>query len=176
MEKEPESANWHAMTQHFPCLAMVDADRNSSRHTPCSLLCEVGWEWVRVTRQWWSVMTDWLDLCWTGWDCSPTFNFQRRTWWHHQMETFSALLVVCEGHSPVTGEFPSQRPVTRSFDVFFDLRLNKWFLYWANHRDAGDLRRHRCPNDAIVMIWPTSHRFAEKQGLIFTHAHSMNEH
>ena len=29
------------------------------------------------------------------------------------------------GNSPVTGEFPSQRPVTRSFDVFFDLRLNK---------------------------------------------------
>ena len=25
----------------------------------------------------------------------------------------------------VTGEFPSQRPVTRSFDVFFDLCLNK---------------------------------------------------
>ena len=28
-------------------------------------------------------------------------------------------------NSPVTGEFPSQRPVTRSFDIFFDLRLNK---------------------------------------------------
>ena len=27
----------------------------------------------------------------------------------------------------VTGEFPSQRPVTRSFGVFFDLRLNKQF-------------------------------------------------
>ena len=24
-----------------------------------------------------------------------------------------------------TGEFPAQRPVTRSFDVFFDLRLYK---------------------------------------------------
>ena len=41
------------------------------------------------------------------------------------METFSALLVICAGNSPVPGEFPSQRPVTRSFDVFFDLRLNK---------------------------------------------------
>ena len=46
-------------------------------------------------------------------------------WWRHQMETFSALLAVCAGNSPVPGEFPSQRPVTRSFDVFFDLRLNK---------------------------------------------------
>ena len=47
------------------------------------------------------------------------------TWWRHQMETFSALLVLCAGNSPVTGEFPSQSPVTWSFDVFFDLGLNK---------------------------------------------------
>ena len=46
-------------------------------------------------------------------------------WWSHQMETFSALMAFCAGNSPATGEFPSQRPVTRSFDVFFDLRLNK---------------------------------------------------
>ena len=41
------------------------------------------------------------------------------------METFSALLAVCAGNSLVSDEFPSQRPVTRSFDVFFDLRPNK---------------------------------------------------
>ena len=29
-------------------------------------------------------------------------------------------------HDDVTGEFPAQRLVTRSFDVFLDLRLNKW--------------------------------------------------
>ena len=46
-------------------------------------------------------------------------------WWRHQMETFSALLAICAGNSPVTGEFPAQRPVMRSFDVFIDLRLNK---------------------------------------------------
>ena len=46
-------------------------------------------------------------------------------WWRHKMETFSALLALCAGNSPVTGEFPLQRPVTRSFDVFFDLSLNK---------------------------------------------------
>ena len=48
-----------------------------------------------------------------------------KSWWRHQMEAFSALLTLCAGNSPITGEFPSQRPVTRSFDVFFDLRLNK---------------------------------------------------
>ena len=43
----------------------------------------------------------------------------------HHMETFSALLALCVGNSVVTGAFPTQRPETRSFGVFFDLRLNK---------------------------------------------------
>ena len=46
------------------------------------------------------------------------------------------------------GEFPTQRPVTRSFDVFFDLRLNKRLI---NNREAGDLRRHRGHYDVNVM-------------------------
>ena len=41
------------------------------------------------------------------------------------METFSGLLAICTGNSPVPGGFPAQRPVTQSFDVFFDLRPNK---------------------------------------------------
>ena len=41
------------------------------------------------------------------------------------METFSELLAFCAGNSPVTGEIPAQRAVTRNFDVFFDLRLNR---------------------------------------------------
>ena len=41
------------------------------------------------------------------------------------METFSVLLAICVGNSPVTAEFPAQRPATWSFDVFFDLLLNK---------------------------------------------------
>ena len=47
------------------------------------------------------------------------------TWWRHQMETFPGFLVFCAGNSQVTGDFPAQRPVMRSFYVFFDLRLNK---------------------------------------------------
>ena len=47
------------------------------------------------------------------------------SWWRHEMETFSALLAICAGNSPVSGEFPAQRPVARSFDIFFDLRLNQ---------------------------------------------------
>ena len=44
--------------------------------------------------------------------------------WHHQMETFSVLLALCEGNPSVTGDFPSQRPVMLSCDVFFDPHLN----------------------------------------------------
>ena len=65
------------------------------------------------------------------------------TWigWHHQMVAFSALLALCVGNSPVTGEFPSQRPVTQSFDVFFDLRLNKGFSkQWRRWRFETPLR------------------------------------
>ena len=41
------------------------------------------------------------------------------------METFSALLAICVGNSPVTSEFPAQMPVMLSLDVFFDLHLKK---------------------------------------------------
>ena len=40
------------------------------------------------------------------------------------MEIFFALLAICAGKSRVPGEFPAQRPVTRGFDVNFDLRSN----------------------------------------------------
>ena len=69
------------------------------------------------------------------------------SWWRHQMETFSALLALCAGNSLVTGEFPSQRPVTRSIDVFFELRLNKrlskqpWS--WWFETPSRSLWRHR---------------------------------
>ena len=68
------------------------------------------------------------------------------TCWRHQMETFSALLAICAGISPVPGEFPAQRPVTRSFDVFFDLCLNKrpskqWWGWWFETL-SGPLWRH----------------------------------
>ena len=47
------------------------------------------------------------------------------SWWHHWMETFATLLALCDGNPPVTGGFPSQRPVMRSFHNFFHLCLNK---------------------------------------------------
>ena len=73
------------------------------------------------------------------------------TRWRHQMETFSTLLTFCVGNSPVTGEFPAQRPVTRSFDVVFDLRLNKWF---SKRWDTSDLKHNPTHYDVIVMYTP----------------------
>ena len=59
---------------------------------------------------------------------------------------FSALLPICAGNSPVPGEFPAQRPVTRSFNVFFDLRLNKRLTKqswgWWFEKLPGPLWRH----------------------------------
>ena len=48
-----------------------------------------------------------------------------KTWWRHHIETFSVLLAICAANLPVPDEFSIQRPVTQSFDVFFDLCLNK---------------------------------------------------
>ena len=65
------------------------------------------------------------------------------------METFSALLALCAGNPPVTGEFPEQRPVTRSFDVSL---ICAWTNDWVKSQDAGDFTRHRAHYDVIVMI------------------------
>ena len=50
------------------------------------------------------------------------------------METFSALLALCEGKSTVIGGLHSQMPVTRSLDIYFDLCMEKKSRY------AGDLK------------------------------------
>ena len=64
------------------------------------------------------------------------------------MEIFPTLLAIGAGDSPVTGEFPAQRPVTKSFDVFFDLH---WINGRVNTHKAGDLGCHRAHYDATVM-------------------------
>ena len=89
------------------------------------------------------------------------------TWWRHQMETFSALLAICAGNSPVPGEFPTQRPVTRGFDVFFDLRLNKrlskqswgWWLetlscsLWRQSNEGNQMVADGFPLRITNVLW-----------------------
>ena len=80
-------------------------------------------------------------------------------WWRHQMEKFSlfTLLAICAGNSPVPGEFPTQRPVTRNFDVFFNLRPNKLLSKqswgWWFETPSRPLWRHRDGNSTIVSKW-----------------------
>ena len=73
------------------------------------------------------------------------------SWWRHQMETFSVLLTICAGNSPVTGEFPAQRPMTRTFDFFFDLHLNNGCV---NNHEASDLRHH-CIHYGVTVMYGT---------------------
>ena len=65
--------------------------------------------------------------------------------WKH----FPRYWPFVRGNSPIPGEFPAQRPVTRSFDVFF---ICVWISDWVNNGKAGDLTRYRAPYDVIVMI------------------------
>ena len=82
--------------------------------------------------------------------------------WRHQMKTFSALLALCVVNSPITGEFPAQRPVTRSFDVFFDLRLDKRLSKhswgWWFETPSRPLWRHcnvwlKCHRSLFRRVW-----------------------
>ena len=77
---------------------------------------------------------------------SWSVNRWENSWWRHQMDTFSALLALCEGISPVPAEFHSQRPVSWSFGVFFDLCLDKRSCKQSRRRwletPSRSLQRH----------------------------------
>ena len=110
-------ALWHLCNRSMASTQSYDCP-NASRSTMKNMS-------NRITRIYWEI---------TMW------------WWRHQMETFSVLLALCVGNSPVTGEFPSHRPVTRSFDVFFVLRLNnqlsKHSRGWWVEMQSRPLWRH----------------------------------
>ena len=69
------------------------------------------------------------------------------TWWRHQMETFSALLALCAGNSPVPVNSP-HKGQWRGALVFSLIFV--WINGWVNNREAGDLRRHRGHYDVNV--------------------------
>ena len=71
-------------------------------------------------------------------------------WWRHQMETFSALLALCAGKSPV--------PVNSTHKgqwrgaLMFSL-ICVWINVWVNTLEDGDLRRHLDHYDVSVMLY-----------------------
>ena len=90
-------------------------------------------------------------LCWltssSSTHCTPWA--LHVSWWRHQMETFSALLALCAGNSPVPVNSPHKGQWRGA--LMFSLicvRINDW----VNNCYAGDLRRHRGHYDVIVMV------------------------
>ena len=117
-------------------------------------------------------------------------------WWRHQLEAFSALLAIA-GNSPGTGDFPAQRPVTRSFDVLFYLRLNKWLSkqswgwwfetlsrpLWRYRNDNFKVRENIKRQNSLIIpyqyyIIPTAEKLSVLKRLhssLFLHATTVSE-
>ena len=132
------------------------------------------WKWPD-TMNMWSVLMD-TDVKYSGHICTHVFPALSGLkmleivallqasiiypWWHHQMETFSMLLALCAGNSLVTDEFPSQRPLTQSFDVFFDLclnkRLSKQMRCWWFETPLGSSWCHCNATHLMYNEWPMS--------------------
>ena len=70
----------------------------------------------------------------------PSQRAKNVAWWRHQMESFSALLAICAGNSPVQWRGA----------LMFSL-IGARIDGWVNNDEAGDLRRHRAHCNVIVM-------------------------
>ena len=92
-----------------------------------------------------------------NWVSYSAFVSTQCAWWRHKIKIFSALLAFWARNSAVPGEFPAQRPVSRIFDVFFDLRLNKrlrkqsWGWWFATL--SRPLWRHNNGNVLCGCFW-----------------------
>ena len=146
------------MSKHVSCLCYV-AIYLLFKYifgSPCTCaVVEINWN-VFFLR----IVLNFTEACWYGsqWRyISNSMGNGLASWWRHQMEPFSALLALCAGNSPVSGEFPAQRPVTRSFDVFFDLRVNKRLSKqswgWRFETLSRSLWRHRNVHRHQVITW-----------------------
>ena len=71
-------------------------------------------------------------------------------WWRHQMETFSALLAICAGNSPVPVNSPHKGQWRGA--LMFSL-ICVWINGWVNNCEAGDLRRYRTHYDVTVICY-----------------------
>ena len=124
-----------------------------NKHTLYLYIASVAVSWPFCKRFVWFTYSHWpeysrnrlIKQChWTEHGCG------KFPWWRHQVETFPRYWPFRRGISPVSGEFHAQRPVTRSFDVFFDLcpnkRLTKQSWGWWFETPSGPLWRHSNAN------------------------------
>ena len=71
--------------------------------------------------------------------------------WCHQMETFSMLLAICVGNSPVNSELPRTKASNVELWCFLWSALVACINSWVNNGEVGDLRCHHTHYDSIVM-------------------------
>ena len=102
--------------QHITAgVTLTYRDAGWCRHVNKTTGCWCNWPYGALSK-------NTLFNCTRSYDISSPYPVISYIWWFYRMETFSSLLALCAGNSPETGEFPAERPVTRSFNVFFDLR------------------------------------------------------
>ena len=65
------------------------------------------------------------------------------------METFSSSLAICVENAPVTGEFPTQRPVKLSFGIFLSAPEAPPLPLW---RHCNEETHYPCPYDGWVLL------------------------
>ena len=86
----------------------------------------IQWKMKQHSGHWYSIVDCYIEpWIYVGHSATLVHLLHVKTLWRNEMDTFSTLQVLCERKPPITGGFLSQRQVTRSFDIFFDLRLNK---------------------------------------------------
>ena len=90
---------------------------------------------------------------------------RNKTWWRHQMETFPALLTLCEE----IHRWPVDSPNKSHWHgaLMFSL-ICAWTNGWANDWDAGDLRSHRAYYDVTVMYSGKLPRWSFSSGISST--------
>ena len=129
MHLKTSSANYRHLVKGS-VLAFIAATHTE---TEISSFCQNFHHWLQRKLSKWQLAVQLMKKIWSKWHFLFNKNIldtmwligETTQWWRNRMKTFSVLLAICAGNSPVPGEFPAQRPVTRSFDVFFDLHPNK---------------------------------------------------
>ena len=96
---------------------------------------KVGQEVVHITEDWESVKLRWRR----------EVEVSGKTWWRHQMETFSTFT------DHLCGEFTGPLHKGQWHGAMIFSLMCAWINGWVNNREAGDLRRHRAHYDVIVM-------------------------
>ena len=127
-------------------LLFVRISRLSSVMLTYVYLCSVIYIVVQILIIWIREEVGSTPMCQNDW-----FWITCISWWRHQMETFSALLALCAGNSPVPVNSPHK---SQWRGVLMFSLICAWINDWVNNRQAGDLRRHCGHYDVNVMYVP----------------------